>query len=164
MTKHSKRSLERREKMRDVIVDEAAQAVIHILEANGCCIGGEYMPKKYIIELIPETIQSLRVDSNGIRTIPTVENREVKVPVYSYYSHHWKLIRERCETYGYFLVWNTNGNNKGLRLGTAEEKEDTQRLLFASLKGFVDSYNDVNDLLEIFGIDKRDLDIIKEQA
>ena len=140
----------RRKSMR---ITEAAQAVISLLEIWKCDKPGRSVKKKTLLNAIPGQIQENR-RRDGVLSIPTVENVEVKVADATFCKNNWRDIRCECERYGYFIVWNMPGEPQGIRLGTADERQYVQGYTIASTEGFVRTHNETARRLRRFGVDQ----------
>jgi hypothetical protein len=146
----SEHTKEIRAEIRQVKLEEAADALITILEDHAERWSNTTVPKKNVISAIPDVIEQMRCN-NGVCEIPAIENREVAIANESFCRSNWGEIRRLCSEYGYFIIWNPPGERVGIRLGTIEEFQRQQGHIVGIAQGFADFHNERSDIIEDHG-------------
>lgn len=144
-------------------IEEAANAVIYVLEEHDKRFHDNTLRKAILLERIPEAISKMRdwkKDGKKIGvSIPAVENHEVDIANAGFVCGHWKDICLLCAEFGYFVIWNPPGEAPGLRLGTIDEYGNQQGLITGITSGFANYHNDRTKIIEQHGCNGTELHV-----
>jgi hypothetical protein len=152
MGKHSEHSREIALEIRRVKREEAADAIVAIMLAAGANRPGVLLNKKVIFSKVEEQVRANR-RYNGCKgiTIPTVEHREVGTANEAFCRTNWTEIKGIAESYGYYFIYNPEGEGVGLRLGTIEEYADQQSRVLNSTQAYADWHNRRSSNIKVYG-------------
>lgn len=152
-----RRTAENRKRIEVIKLQEAADAVIYVLEEHDKHFQGESIKKSIVCDRVPDAIEKMRHKANGCIEIPAVENIEVKVANHSFVLRHWTDICLMCAEYGYYIVWNQG--SLGVRLGSLEEYIAQQPMLLGVTDGFAKYHNRRTKCIEEAGERGADLQV-----
>ena len=105
------------------------------------------MRKAKLFQIIGDQIETNRRCWNNTHIPPTIANKEIRVADAKFCRGQWKIIREYCAAYGYYVIWNPRGEGKGLRLGTLDEYKKQQGDIVNIAQGFADFHNRRSDII-----------------
>ena len=140
------------EEIRRCRLEQAADAVIAILEDHECSRIGRLMKKKQLLGLIATQVETNR-RCRGVHELTTIANRVVKVADDAFCRNpkNWKHIKMYCAAYGYYILWNPYGEPLGIRLGTLKEYIRQQGKIVNATQGFADLHNERSDIIRKHG-------------
>ncbi|HMN11184.1 MAG TPA: hypothetical protein PKD55_02520 [Bellilinea sp.] len=147
-----------KERIKRIKVEEAANAVIWILEEHNKRFPNSTLKKALLLKRIPEAIWKVRSVKGG-KYIPTVDNREVAIASTSFVNNNWTEICYQCAEFGYYVIWNPPGESLGLRLGTLEEYQRQQSQITAIASGIADYHNKRASIITSHGEQGNDLHV-----
>jgi len=132
----AKRDLKAR---KDIRVEEACDAVIHVLREKGYTPQrNTYIKKRFLIQLAVKQVREHR-KSNGI---VEHEGIEIRPPSARFITNNWRDIRKLAEEAGIYIVWMRNG----VKLGTLEQYRKNTNTLKDISQGVVEEVNERVDL------------------
>jgi hypothetical protein len=159
MGKWSEDIKELRAEMKLYQIEECADALIDVLEAQGATEKGIAIRWKELEALIPEQIQKNR-RCNGVLEIPTLytnngKPREIQVigEAFVRSQKNRKKIRFYCEEYGFYIIWELGG----IRLGTLEEYMMQQCQVSLTSQAMIDFHNERAEIIREHGKDADEL-------